>query len=691
MFIRRGMVDTHHAFVVLFMVLLVAAPIAGSAQSSSNNVTAVNATVVDRVALDTSTVQATFEGSPERDRWRHSSDDRAAFYGSDTANIYYYDTRTNTAHTVSRPTGQDVFSKGYFPKKGIIGSSDTIATYAIPRREPVRYTDRGTIAVGTMFGPFVYDLETEKWLSKPEHSMEGHPIQTGTDPSSVVTAGDYYAMTVHPTLYLAPGNWTEHIATLPKPAMWYTRHEALEASLARAIAYESFVQKVGYPLIFRGSVGFTRQPAANQPADWPVWKPPNENLTHFATLDSGPTAVYDGVGSGTVVISGTDVVAYNVTTGKEEWRRDSLGAPTIRRGDTLYMHHQSVNLTTGESTGMYAEGDSVYSSTMGGKEVTGEFDTLDSIGDDASYAALTMRGQSRLGEYRVRGVRVVNLDTRKTSAQRIITGNYQSEWTEIPLGYRVAIAGEYAAIVPPTAEMGGETSVISLKTNETTAQLAYHPGRVPVIRGSEHGLLFVPDFPQNRTVDGTDLSFGRVTGNYTVYDPSRNTTIGHLPVTLSAGEVVEDLRIRNETPYLFTRTGGTTTITEYEGVDTSLTVTSTVKAGRVGVRVTELAGRPLAGATVRLNGTVRTTNESGWVTVTPDAPTMRGTKSYALTVEGGGQTHETTLRVTYAPRAEDAMLTDGHDGPTSGSTPGFGILASLAALLLAVVVWGRND
>jgi hypothetical protein len=679
---------TGRLLVPLVVLAIVLVPPVTGVQAGGSTPEPTNATVTERIALNTTHHHATFEGRPDGNRWRRTPDDRAAFYGSDRNRLYYYDAETNTAHTVARPTGEDAFRAGMYPRQRLVGSSKTVGAYVLPNRERARYTDEGTIAVGTVFGPFVYDLDTARWVSEPENSLVDHPIHFATDPSGVVAAGDYYVMTVHSRLYMAPGNWTDHIAEPPRRLEWYRNNPTHEGSSARTIAYESY-SKVGYPLVFRGSVGITDRAPTSRPGGWPVWEPPNEDVVRFATPNAGPTAVYDGAGGGTVIVAGADFVAYNVTTGEAEWRRDSAPGPSIRHNDTLYRHHRMIDLRTGEAQGLYATGRSFYETRRGGKRVVGDFEELHSISADGRYLVLTMQGQSPLGEYRVYGVRVVDTETRRTVAQRVVSGTYQSPWVGPTEAYEAAVAGDYAVVVSP-AEMeaarrdgNGSATVIDLETNDSVAEIPYNPGRSESVHGTESGLLLVPQVPLHKTRTNGSGSVGRTTGHYTVYDPERNATVGRLPVTLGGDERVVDVRTRENELYLLATRNGTTRVTAYDGLDASLSVSATTVDDRIHVRVTDLNGRPVPDATVRLAGTERTTNASGRATFRPAPPAVAGTESYRLRVDALGQSHGTEVAVDYETPMATATEDDDGTARSDGVAPGFGPLVAT----LAVVGW----
>ncbi|WP_276257945.1 hypothetical protein [Haloglomus litoreum] len=677
--------------VLVCIVLMLPVPAIAGGQQSAQPPSPVAVTVDEPVALDTSHTTASVDRTALRD-WQASPNDAAAFYRVTGNRLFYYDATNDTLHAIPRPNGRT------FLQRDLVFPSHP--DYILPVREQARYTDRGTIAIGTTYGPMIYDVSTRRWLTDPRTPLEGHPVErfTATNPSAVATADRYYVMTRNSELLLGIENWTSHVDAPPGDPERFRANDTHVSTNARAVTYSALPAKVGYPIVFRGAIGVTdREPDRLRyrigAPDWPVWDPLNEDLTYFAPAGAGPTQVFDGTGSGTVVILGGDLVAYNVTTAAEEWRRDRPGGRLTRHDDRLVMHHRWINLTTGNATSLYAgDQQSTYNTEVDGERVFGEFETVHSVTPDGEYVVVKMAGESRLGRYQTRGVRVVNTETRTIAAQRISVGRHEALNRE--LGYRVAASQEHAVIASPvalysaTSDSESMAQVVDLRTNETVAELPFAPGRVSRFRATEDGLLLVPQFASNLSRDRA-ATFGRVTGNYTVYDPAREAVVGRLPVTLAANETIDSVRVRDGDLFIFTRVDGRTVVREYDGLDESLTVTASTSDDAVVVRLSELGGDPVANATVELGDERRTTNESGQARFVLDPPSTAGDVTHEVRVQAGDETHSTQLTVRYeqpsptqAPETESAGSAEsGGTTGTAASGPGLGLVSGLVAVL----------
>ncbi|WP_435067231.1 hypothetical protein [Haloplanus sp. C73] len=647
------------------------------------------ATVSTPVQFDGGVETADAPGEPLHD-WQSSPDDGAAFYGVDKRHLYYYDATTNTIRVVERPNARTFVNEGLLVGRYLAPSGQNISDYTLASREPVRYTDRGTLAVGTTFGPFVYDVSERRWASRADEPIGGYPTIT-TSPSGVATAGPYYVMTANSDLFLAPGDWVGHVAEPPE--RFETGEYPHLTSEARLAAYSDRVTKTGFPIVFRGTVGVTNEPpdqVARGSSPWAVWE--DGETVRFAEPNAGPTAVYDGAGDGTVVISGSEFVAYNVTTAEAEWRRDIPMSPVARRGDTLYTHERTLDLATGETTSLYGEdGSSHVEAELNGTSVGGHFETIRRITPDGRYVALTMTGQSQLGKYRMRGVRVVDTETRTVVAQRTLLGDYESRWASDGRNYRVATTTDHALVVSPTqlyprpgTTPDEEASVVDLETNETVSTVDFDPGRKTRVRGTEDGLFAIATVPVNDTE-----RFGRVNGTLTVYDPDRGETVGQRSLSLAAGERVDSMRTRQGDIYVFTTGDGRTRVRAYEGVDDSLSVRASADEGGVTVSVSELSGDPVRDAVVSLNGTERRTDATGNATFDVASPAESGPTSHQLRVDAGNRTHRTQLTVTYEEVARTQSSVGGGQAATDASSPGFGWLAALLAVV-GCGLWRRH-
>jgi hypothetical protein len=678
------------------------------ATQQSSTVAAVNGTVEDTVALNDSHTTATTRGFATETGLKQSSDDRAAFYQIDGTHLYYYDATTRTAHTVSRPNGQRFLNRELLVGQYAATAESDISDFVQPGSEHVRYTDRGTLAVGTTFGPFAYDLETDTWHSRANATIGGYPTIT-TDPSAVVTAGGYYVMTANQNLYFAIPDWTNHVVEPPENIS-AVRGEEYVSTEARVAAYEPRVSKTGYPIIFQSVVGLTDQPAET---GRPVWNPANSDVVPFAPPDFGPTSVYDGVGSGTVIIAGSDLVAYNVTTGKAEWRLNQTAIETaVRHNNTLYGHNGAINLRTGATMSLYNESATSFHLTeLDGERIGGDFSDFQFLTQNGEYAVVKMSGRSKSGKYRSRGVRIVDIETGQIAAQRITTGTHEDRWAPSYRDYRVGAGGDYAVVVSPAdiyARDGssGPAEVIDLRTNETVDELPYAPGRVQQMKVTQDGLVLVPQFPRNNTRIAGERSFGRVKGNYTVYDPEHEEIVGRLPASLRTDESVSAVQVRDGEFYLFKRNNSKTTVTHYGGLDDSLSATASVENGSVAISVAEVSGTPVADATVRLGERRQSTNESG-VAVFDSAVSDAGKRSHTLEIQADEMTHRTTVSVTYTrgqdtptersqQRGQDTPTERSQQSPDAGSTAtsetgaGFGLLTALL-VLVAVGIYSRRS
>lgn len=675
------------------IIVVTAVPPAAGGQQSPPSPTPVDVTVDEPVDLNTSHTTASVDRTALRD-WQASPNDAAAFYRVTGERLFYYDATNDTLQAISRPSGRT------FLQRDLVSPSHP--DYIVPSNERARYTDRGTIAIGTTYGPMIYDVSTQRWLTDPQIPLEGHPVEpfTATHPSAVATADRYYVMTRNSELLLGIENWTSHVDAPPGDPERFRANDTHVSTNARVVTYDTLPAKVGYPIVFRGAIGVTdREPDRLRyrigAPDWPVWDPLNEDLTYFAPAGAGPTQVFDGSGSGTVVILGGDLVAYNVTTAEEVWRRDPPGGQLTRHDDRLVMHHRWINLTTGNATSLYAGNQqSTYDIEIDGTRVFGEFETVHSVTPDGEYVVVTMAGESRLGKYQSRGVRVVNMDTRTIAAQRISAG--RNEALRRGPGYRVAASKAHAVTISPTAlsaaagDSGAPAQVIDLRTNETVAELSYRPGRVTRLRATADGLLLVPQFPSNISRDRA-ATFGRVSGNYTVYDPARQAVVGRLPMTLAANETIGAVRVRDGDLFVFTHVDGHTIVREYDGLDESLTVTASTSDGAIVVNVSDLGGTAIANVTVELAGMERMTNDSGQARFVLDPPATSGNVTQDIRVQAGAETHATTLTIRYeqptpTPTATQSSVRTATDGAgeetgTTASGPGVGLASGVIAIL----------
>ena len=648
-----------------------------------------DATVESPVVFNDSVDVAAVEGTPLRD-WQQSPDDRAAFYGVDKRQLYYYDAAENALEAVDRPNARTFVNEGLLIGRYLAPSGQGIGDYTVASREPVRYTDRGTLAVGTTFGPFVYDLDTEQWASRATQPIGGYPTIT-MDPSGVATAGPYYAMTVNADLLLAPGDWVGNVAE--PPARFETGEYPHLTSEARLAAYSARVTKTGFPILFRGVVGATNESPderARGSSPWAAWED-EDAVVQFAGPGSGPTTVYDGAGSGTVVISASDLVAYNVTTAEEEWRRDHTIIPTARRGETLYTHERTLDLRTGETTDLYSErGMGHFETEYNGTAVSGNFDSIDSVTPDGRYVTLTMTGQSDPAKYRMRGVRVVDTETREVVAQRTLLGHYQDQWVGYEHNYLAATTTDHALVVSPkdlyslpSTVPNESASVIDLETNETVSTVGLDLGRTTEIRGTEDGLFAIANIPLNET-----HRFGRVNGTLTLYDPTRGETIGTVPISLAKNERVDAVQTRKGDVYVITTQDGQTRIRAYEGVDESISMRATVNESTVTVSVSELSGDPVSNAVVSFDGVESRTGSSGNATFAVTPPEEAGTISRQLQLDTGAHVHQTNVTITVEEKVNATKSSNGAQTSTATSTPGFNWVISLVGVAVAgVLIW----
>lgn len=651
-----------------------------------------DATVESPVLFNDSVEVAAVEGTPLRD-WQTSPDDRAGFYGVDKRHLYYYDAATNALRAVDRPNARTFVNEGLLIGRYLAPKGQGIGEYTVASREPVRYTDRGTLAVGTTFGPFVYDLETEQWASRADQPIGGYPTIT-MDPSGVAAAGPYYVMTVNSDLLLAPGDWVGNVAEPPE--RFTTGEYPHLTSEARLSAYSDRVTKTGFPLVFRGTVGVTNESPdqiARGNSPWAAWED-EDSLVRFAEPNSGPTTVYDGAGSGTVVISGTDLVAYNVTTAEEEWRRDHSVVPAARRGNTLYTDERTLDLRTGETTSLYGEtGDSHYETEYNGTSVSGNYDSVHSVTPDGRYVTLTMAGQSWPGKYRMRGVRILDTETREVVAQRTLLGHYRDRWVGYGHDYLAATTTEHALLVSPKllyslpGTVANESaSVIDLETNETVSTVEIDHGRRTEVQATEDDVFVIANVPVN-----DNEGFGRVNASLAVYDPTIQDTIGNTTFWLEANERFKSVRTRKGDVYVFTTKGGQTRVRAYEGVDESISISASADASAVTVSVAELSGEPVPNAVVSLDGVESRTGPGGNATFDLRPPDQAGPISSHLRVETGEQVTQTNVTITYE-QVTTTESSGGGQATTGTSTPGFSWLSTLLGLLGgSALLWSGRD
>jgi hypothetical protein len=223
---------------------------------------------------------------------------------------------------------------------------------------------------------------------------------------------------------------------------------------------------------------------------------------------------------------------------------------------------------------------------------------------------------------------------------------------------------------------------------------------------TQDGLVLVPQFPRNNTRIAGERSFGRVKGNYTVYDPEHEEIVGRLPASLRTDESVSAVQVRDGEFYLFKRNNSKTTVTHYGGLDDSLSATASVENGSVAISVAEVSGTPVADATVRLGERRQSTNESG-VAVFDSAVSDAGKRSHTLEIQADEMTHRTTVSVTYTrgqdtptersqQRGQDTPTERSQQSPDAGSTAtsetgaGFGLLTALL-VLVAVGIYSRRS
>jgi hypothetical protein len=511
-----------------------------------------------------------------------------------------------------------------------------------------------------------------------------------------VAAGKYYVMTANSDLYLAIPDWINHVSSPPEEPTESSGGSYI-TSEARLSAYHNKITKTGYPIIFQGAVGITdRQPDSgtkgNRP--WPLWEGGNQDLTYFAGPDAGPTTVYDGAGDGTVIISGSELVAYNVTTAEEEWRHDHR-IWDAKHEDMFYRPEAVLDLKTGESSNFYSGSSShVYEAQRNGKEVIGFFDDFQFVTADGTYMAVKMKGQSRHGEYRVRGVRLINTETGEIAAQRTVSGNYQSDWRGD--SYAVAAGGDYAAVVSaanrtpePEDPTTGPAKIIDLKTNQTIANVPYRQGRDGELEVTENGVVLVPQLSCDRSVEGTDIAYGETEGNYSVYDPNQKEIVGQIPVALERGERISSVRVRDGTLYILSQLNDGLKIKQYDGLSESLSVTATTNENEnsVTVTVSDLNREPVSDATVQFGEHQQTTNADGDAVFDVSLPSNSSVKSYPLQVRAGDRVHETTLNITYEQielEKTDSSETQAVIDGTLTSIQKMGIVSMLAGFLMLI-------